>query len=98
MNDIDAKDDRENIVQSALAAGAGLADPKPQSLPGGRIGYIIPEGCRLHEIEPVNAELPDHVQASPKFEDTASFIEYVNRLRARKRRSSPAWRRTPCRR
>ena len=83
MSDIDAKDDRENIVQSALAAGAGLADPKPQSLPGGRIGYIIPEGCRLHEIEPVNAELPDHVQASPKFEDTASFIEYVNRFKGK---------------
>jgi len=73
----------ENIVQSALAAGAGLAEPKPQSLPGGRIGYIIPEGCRLHEIEPVNAELPDHVIASPGFEDTASFIKYVNRFKGK---------------
>ena len=75
--------EKENPIQSALAAGAGLAEPDALTLPGGRIGYIIPKGFEIAQFEPVNGQLPDHVQATPKFEDTASFIEYVNRFKGK---------------
>ena len=75
--------EKENPIQSALAAGAGLAEPDALTLPGGRVGYIVPKGFEIAQFEPVNAQLPEHVIASPVFEDTASFIEYVNRFKGK---------------
>ena len=71
-------EEKGNLIDSALRAGSGLTEAKEHKLPGGRKGFIIPEGFKMHTEDPENPVLPDHVIASPSFEDGMSFIEYVN--------------------
>lgn len=69
-----------NNTQAAVNAGARLGEVR--NLTGFKPFALKPEGCEVHILERIDERpRPEHVKASPTFDDAASLVEYFNRFK-----------------
>lgn len=75
MNDIN----NNNNTQAALNAGARTG--QTWNLPGFKPYTLVPDDMKVEVIERLDErERPEHVKASPSFDDAASLVAYFNRF------------------
>lgn len=83
-----AKTDEETLpaaaeVAALLAIGEARAVTGPIDLPDGSIGYILPEGMRVHSVDALNKRLPDAVKQGETMVEPKSFIDYLIQFKSR---------------
>lgn len=72
--------DSHNNTAAAIAAGARFGEAR--NLPGFVPYTLLPEGTKLEHLERLDERPnPEHVKASPEFDDAASLIHYFNRFK-----------------